>query len=111
MDTALVPEALFVDEPDLHENDPSQKDGFAVVYDKECPFEMRLQEHDESPQEVGTLEAIRCRVCVQGDVAAPQAVVRLAAAARARAPRASLRAPLSSRPPPGRTRARRSASS
>ncbi len=74
--TAVLPDPIFVEEPDLHEQDPSQKDGFTVVYDKECPFEMRMQEHDESPQEVGTLEAIRCRVCVQGDVASPTAVVR-----------------------------------
>lgn len=73
--SALLPDPLFVDEPDLAD-DPSQKDGFRVVYDKECPFEMRLQENDESPQEVGTLEAIRCRVCVQGDVSSPSNVVR-----------------------------------
>jgi hypothetical protein len=72
----LPTDPLFVDEPDLAD-DPSQKDGFRVVYDKECPFEMRLQEQDESPQEVGTLEAIRCRVCVQGDVTTPTAVVRV----------------------------------
>ena len=35
---------------------------------------MRIQENDETPQEVGTLEAIRCRVCVQGDAASPTAV-------------------------------------
>lgn len=46
------------------------------VYDKECPFEMRLQETDEAPQEVGTLEAVRCKICVQGDTTAPTTVVR-----------------------------------
>lgn len=45
-----------------------------MVYDKQCPFEMRLQENDQSPQEVGTLEAITCRVCVQGDTVNPTAV-------------------------------------
>jgi hypothetical protein len=35
---------------------------------------MRVQETDETPQEVGTLEAIRCRVCVQGDAASPTSV-------------------------------------
>ncbi len=82
--SALLPDPLFVDEPDLAD-DPSQKDGFRVVYDKECPFEMRLQENDESPQEVGTLEAIRCRVCVQGDVSSPSNVVRLLRERRAAA--------------------------
>lgn len=67
-------ELLFVEEPDLSEHDPSQQDGFRVVYDKECPFEMRIQESDEAPQEVGTLEAIRCKVAVQGDASAPTAV-------------------------------------
>jgi hypothetical protein len=65
---------LFIEEPDFSESDPSQKDGFRVVYDKQCPFEMRLQENDQAPQEVGTLEAITCRVCVQGDTANPTAV-------------------------------------
>jgi hypothetical protein len=41
---------------------------------QECPFEMRLQETDEAPQEVGTLEAIRCKVAVQGDGSSPNAV-------------------------------------
>ena len=44
------------------------------MYDKEVPFEMRLQESDEAPQEVGTLEAIRCKVCVQGEAGSPVAV-------------------------------------
>lgn len=35
---------------------------------------MRLQETEEAPQEVGTLEAIRCKVAVQGDNSAPTAV-------------------------------------
>ncbi len=35
---------------------------------------MRLQETEEAPQEVGTLEAIHCKVAVQGDKSAPTAV-------------------------------------
>ena len=69
-----APPQLFVEEPDFSDSDPSARDGFRVVFDKQCPFEMRLQEHDQTPQEVGTLEAITCRVCVQGDTAAPTAV-------------------------------------
>ena len=69
-----VPDPLFVDEPDFSESDPSTRDGFRVVFDKQCPFEMRVQEHDQTPQEVGTLEAISCRVCVQGDTHSPSAV-------------------------------------
>ncbi len=35
---------------------------------------MRLQESDEAPQEVGTLEAIRCKVAVAGEASSPVAV-------------------------------------
>lgn len=40
----------------MSEHDPTQKDGFRIVYDKECPFEMRLQETDEAPQVCQPLE-------------------------------------------------------
>ena len=69
----VVPDALFVDEPDFGDADPSTRDGFRVVYTKQVPFEMRIQAED-TPQEVGTLEAITCTVCVQGDSVAPTAV-------------------------------------
>lgn len=72
-DAVVVPDALFVDEPDFGDADPSTRDGFRVVYTKQVPFEMRIQAED-TPQEVGTLEAITCTVCVQGDSVAPTAV-------------------------------------
>ena len=65
---------LVLEEPDFSDVDPTQRDGFRVVYCKEVPFEMRLQETDEAPQEVGTLEAILAKVAVQGDAAAPTAI-------------------------------------
>ena len=65
---------LFVEELDFSESDPTCKEGFRVVYAKEVPFEMRLQETEEAPQEVGTLEAILAKVAVQGDPAAPTAI-------------------------------------
>ena len=65
---------LLLEEPDLSSVDPSCRDGFKVLYEKEIPFEMRLQETEEAPQEVGTLEAILAKVSVQGDAAAPTAV-------------------------------------
>ena len=61
---------LLIDEPDWSDVDPSCKDGFRVVYEKEIPFEMRLQENDQSP-EVGTLEAILAKVSVQGEASLP----------------------------------------
>jgi len=51
--------------------DPSLADGFRLVYDRECPLEIRVQ---ESSQQVGTLEAVRVKVLVQGEEDAPAAV-------------------------------------
>lgn len=39
-------------------------DGFRVIYDREVPFELRVQESAEGPQQVGTLEAIKVKVLV-----------------------------------------------
>ncbi|CAN0531123.1 unnamed protein product, partial [Ectocarpus sp. 12 AP-2014] len=49
-------------------------DGFRVIYDREVPFELRVQESADGPQQVGTLEAIKVKVLVLGDDAAPQSV-------------------------------------
>jgi hypothetical protein len=46
--------------------DPSVKGGWRVVYDRECPFELRYQETQSSPQEVGTIEAVKVKVLVTG---------------------------------------------
>jgi hypothetical protein len=46
--------------------DPSVKGGWRVVYDRECPFELRYQETQNSPQEVGTIEAVKVKVLVTG---------------------------------------------
>ena len=46
----------------IEEMDPSIADGYRVIYDREAPFELRLQETGDSPQEVGTLEAIRVKI-------------------------------------------------
>mmetsp|Transcript_4400 Transcript_4400/g.8323 ORF Transcript_4400/g.8323 Transcript_4400/m.8323 type:complete len:267 (+) Transcript_4400:152-952(+) len=43
--------------------DPSlEEGGWKVVYDRECPFELRYQESLDSAQEVGTLEAVKVKV-------------------------------------------------
>jgi len=73
-DLSALNAELFIEEPDYSDVDPTCKDGFRVVYAKEVPFEMRLQETEEAPQEVGTLEAILAKVAVQGDPAAPTAI-------------------------------------
>lgn len=41
---------------------PYLADGFRVVYDREVPFELRVQESADGPQQVGTLEAIKVKV-------------------------------------------------
>jgi hypothetical protein len=38
-----------------------------VVYDREVPFELRVQESSEGPQPVGTLEAIKVKLLVLGE--------------------------------------------
>ena len=37
----------------IEEMDPSVADGYNVIYDREVPFELRLQESNDGPQEVG----------------------------------------------------------
>jgi len=45
----------------IDEMDPSLQEGHHVVFDREAPFELRIQENS-GPQEVGTLEAIRVKI-------------------------------------------------
>ena len=51
------------------DHDPSIADGHKVLYDREVPFEIRNQTDpsESSLQEVGTLEAIRCKILVMGE--------------------------------------------
>jgi len=55
----------------IEEMDPSLTEGHRVVYDRECPFELRVQDAETGPQEVGTLEAIKCKILVLGDETNP----------------------------------------
>lgn len=59
--------------PSLAALDPSLSDDYRPVFDREVPIERRLQT-DDSVEEIGTLEALRVKVLVQGDEAAPSAV-------------------------------------
>mmetsp|Transcript_82618 Transcript_82618/g.242449 ORF Transcript_82618/g.242449 Transcript_82618/m.242449 type:complete len:251 (-) Transcript_82618:160-912(-) len=56
----------------IEEMDPSLAEGHRVVYDREVPFELRVQDAEAGPQEVGTLEAIKCKILALGDEQAPQ---------------------------------------
>ena len=42
-------------------------DGHRIVYDREVPFELRIQDSNTGPQEVGTLEAIKVKILVLGE--------------------------------------------
>lgn len=46
----------------IDEMDPSLAEGHTVVFDREAPFELRIQDPNSGPQEVGTLEAIRVKI-------------------------------------------------
>ncbi len=52
----------------------SLADGHQLLYDCEAPFELRIQDPNNGPQEVGTLEAIRVKilVLVSGPTSTPQ---------------------------------------
>ena len=43
----------------IEEMDPSIADGYRVIYDRECPFELRVQESADSPQQVSAPVAER----------------------------------------------------
>merc|ERR1719203_2353690 len=67
--------ASFMDQFDfaqMEEMDPSLAEGHRVVYDREVPFELRVQDSETGPQEVGTLEAIRCKILALGEEQSPQ---------------------------------------
>mmetsp|Transcript_55458 Transcript_55458/g.159473 ORF Transcript_55458/g.159473 Transcript_55458/m.159473 type:complete len:247 (-) Transcript_55458:74-814(-) len=72
---SLQSSATFLDAFDftaIEEMDPSLAEGHRVVYDREVPFELRVQDADIGPQEVGTLEAIRCKILALGDEQCPR---------------------------------------
>ena len=56
------------------EVDPSLVDGYYVFYEREVPFELRVSEAAEMPQEVGALEAIRVKILLKGEQHQPDAL-------------------------------------
>lgn len=42
----------------------TEADGYRVIYDRETPFELRLQDSEDGPQEVGTLEPIKVKILI-----------------------------------------------
>jgi hypothetical protein len=56
----------------IDDMDPSLQEGHRCIYDREVPFELRIQESGQTPQEVGTLEAIKVKVMILGEDSNPQ---------------------------------------
>ena len=55
---------------EIDEKDPSLSEGHRCIYDKEVPFELRLDDSN-GPQEVASFEAIRAKILLGGDESNP----------------------------------------
>lgn len=54
----------------IEELDPSLSEGHRLAYDREVPFELRLEDNN-GPQEVASFEAIRAKILIMGDESSP----------------------------------------
>ena len=50
----------------IEELDPSLSEGHRLLYDREVPFELRLEDTN-GPQEVASFEAIRAKILSRGE--------------------------------------------
>ena len=50
---------------EIEEKDPSLSEGHKLLYDREVPFELRLEDNN-GPQEVASFEALRCKILLGG---------------------------------------------
>ena len=51
---------------EIDAKDPSLSEGHKLIYNREVPFELRLEDN-EGPQEVASFEAIRCKILLGGE--------------------------------------------
>lgn len=51
---------------EIEEKDPSLNEGHKMLYDREVPFELRLEDNN-GPQEVASFEALRCKILLGGE--------------------------------------------
>ena len=58
----------------IDDMDPSLAGGHKAIYEREVPFELRVQQAADTPQEVGTLEAVKVKILVLGEDASPAAI-------------------------------------
>jgi hypothetical protein len=57
----------------IEELDPSLSEGHRLGYDREVPFELRLEDTN-GPQEVASFEAIRAKILIMGDDISPNGI-------------------------------------
>ena len=50
----------------IEEKDPSLSEGHKMLYDREVPFELRLEDNN-GPQEVASFEALRCKILLKNE--------------------------------------------
>ena len=50
---------------EIEEKDPSLSEGHKLLYDREVPFELRLEDNN-GPQEVASFEALKCKILLGG---------------------------------------------
>ena len=55
---------------EIEEKDPSLSEGHKMLYDREVPFELRLEDSN-GPQEVASFEALRCKILLGGEESNP----------------------------------------
>ena len=58
---------------EIEEKDPSLSEGHRLLYDREIPFELRLEDSN-GPQEVASFEAIRAKILLGGDESNPSQI-------------------------------------
>lgn len=55
-----------IDFSEIEEKDPSLSEGHRLLYDREVPFELRLED-TSGPQDVASFEGIRAKILLAGD--------------------------------------------
>ena len=55
---------------EIDNKDPSLSEGHKLIYNREVPFELRLEDNN-GPQEVASFESIRCKILIKGEINHP----------------------------------------
>ncbi|SBO21582.1 hypothetical protein, conserved in Apicomplexan species [Plasmodium knowlesi strain H] len=58
----------------LEELDPSLADGYTACYRKEVPFEIKVEQAKDGPQEIGSLEVITVKLLTLGEESKPKRI-------------------------------------